>query len=336
MNKAPRPQTKLSELAANVREFNRFYTQHLGILQRGILGTRFSLSEARILYELAQADGLTASELADKTGLDSGYLSRALSGFEAEGLLDRKRSTRDGRQRPLHLTRSGRREFEKLDKRSQQQVEEMLRALSPSQRETAVRSMRVIKELISGHSPNALFILRDPRPGDFGWIIARHGALYMEEYQRNQMFEGLVTQTVADFLKAADKTRAHCWIAEKGGENVGCVLLVQRASRVAELRLLLVEPSARGKGLGTRLVEECIRFSTKAGYAKIIVSSSSILKDAARLWRRMGFRVVAEKSSRSSGHDLAGQTWELDLERGRSSHVLAPSRRRQLRDSSRR
>jgi DNA-binding MarR family transcriptional regulator/N-acetylglutamate synthase-like GNAT family acetyltransferase len=320
MNEAPKPQTKLSELATSVRAFNRFYTQHLGILQRGILGTRFSLSEARILYELAQADGITASQLADKTGLDSGYVSRALSSFEREGFLERERSTRDGRQRPLHLTRSGRREFELLDKRSQHQVEEMLRALSPGQRETTVRSMCMIKELIAGRSPDAVFILRDPRPGDFGWIVSRNGALYAEEYGWNQMFEGLVAQAVANFLKGADKTREHCWIAEKNGENVGCVFLIQQSTRVVELRFLLVEPSARGKGLGIRLVEECIRFSRQAGYKKIVLSTNSILKDAARLWRRMGFRVVAKKNDRSSGHDLVAETWELDLGHGRISH----------------
>ena len=305
--------TRLSTLAAGVREFTRFYTRFAGVFQRGYLGTRFSVTQARIIYEVAQNGGVTASQLAKSLGVDSGYLSRILSSFEREGLLERSRSKADGRQRPLELTSSGKREFKVLDSRSQAQIEEALRALTPGQQDELVAAMRSIERLLACPPHDPIVLLRPPRPGDFGWVVERHGAIYAEEYGWDQTFEGLVTQIVLAFMKSADEKKQRCWVAERGGENVGCVFVTQHSDRVAQLRLLLVEPSARRSGLGRRLIEESVRFARQSGYKRIILWTNSILKDAARLYLRAGFRVVSQKKHRSFGHALVGQTWERNL-----------------------
>ena len=305
--------TRLGELAAGVRQFTRFYTRFAGVFQPGYLGTRFSVTQARIIYEVAQNGGVTASQLAKSLGVDSGYLSRILSGFEREGLLERSRSKEDRRQRPLELTNSGKREFRILDSRSQTQIEDAVRALTPGQQTELVRAMGTIEGLLGGPPHDPIIVLRAPRPGDFGWVVERHGTIYAEEYGWDETFEGLVARIVADFVNSLEDKRQRCWIADRGGENVGCVFLTRRSVAAAQLRLLLVERSARRNGLGARLIEECIQFARQAGYKKIVLWTNSVLKDAARLYERAGFHLVSQKKHRSFGHALVGQTWERTL-----------------------
>ncbi|HVR72000.1 MAG TPA: helix-turn-helix domain-containing GNAT family N-acetyltransferase [Vicinamibacteria bacterium] len=312
----PTAQTQLHARAAVVREFNRFYTRHLGVLQRGFLGTRFSLTEARILYELANAEGETATRLAGRLGLDAGYLSRLLSRFERERLLERPRSKADRRRRPLRLTARGRRAAAVLDARSQGQAMETLRALPPGRQAELMRAMRTVQALVGTRPADRVFVLREPRPGDFGWIVQRHGALYAEEHGWDQTFEALVAEIVVGLLRPHDRAGERGWIAERDGENAGCIFLVRRSRHVAQLRLLLVEPSARGHGLGRRLVDECVRFARAQRYRKVVLWTNGALKAAAHLYREAGFEVVDEERQRHFGHDQVEQTWELDLGRG--------------------
>jgi len=303
----------LPELAASLRAFSRFYTRFIGILHPQYLGTRFSIAEARILYDLGRTKDLTASGLAESLAMDSGYVSRILSRFARQGLLARSRSRQDRRRRPLALTASGLRTFHELDTRSQRQMEEPLRKLSPGQKTELLHAVRTIERSLGGARPQPVFLVRAPRPGDFGWVVAQHGALYASEYGWDQTFEGLVAGLVADFLKLPDGARAKCWIAERDGENVGCVFLVPRSRRVAQLRMLLVDPSARGHGLGGRLVDECIRHARQAGYRKIMLWTNSVLREAAGIYRRAGFHITVEEKHHSFGRDLVAQTWERDL-----------------------
>jgi DNA-binding MarR family transcriptional regulator/GNAT superfamily N-acetyltransferase len=312
MSHAPVPD-RLRDLAGSLRAFNRFYTRHLGVLQRGFLGTRFSLTEARILYELAHAEGETASRLGARVGLDAGYLSRILSRLEGERLLERPRSRADRRQRPLRLTGRGRRAAAVLERRSQRQALDSLRGLTPARQAELVRAMQTVQGLLGPRPPDRLFVLRDPRPGDLGWVVQRHGGLYAEEQGWDQTFEGLVAGIVAEYLAPHDRTGERGWIAERDGENVGCIFLVRRSPQVGQLRMLLVEPSARGHGLGRRLVDECVREARRAGYRKLMLWTNGALKEAAHLYREAGFRLVAEERQRHFGHDQVEQTWELDL-----------------------
>lgn len=303
-------QSSLHARAAQVRRFNRFYTRQIGVLRRGFLGTSLSLTQARILYELAQTDDLTASELASRTGLDQGYLSRILSGFARKGFLDRCRSKVDRRQLPLRLTRVGRREFAVLNERQEREVEAILRRRTPAQQKRLLDSMRSIEELLGDHQPDDAVVIREPHAGDYGWVVSRHGVVYAEEYGWDKSFEGLVARIVSEIMESP---KARGWIAEIGGENAACVFVVPRSRHVAQLRLLLVDSFARGRGLGTRLVEECIRFSRQAGCRKLILWTNSVLEDAARIYRRTGFKMTAKKKHHSFGKDLVGQTWELKL-----------------------
>ena len=306
----PTIESSLHARTAAMRRFNRFYTRQIGLLRRGFLGTTLSLTEARVLYELAQTDGVTASELASRTGLDQGYVSRILSSFAHKGFLERSRSTVDGRQRPLRLTRAGRREFAVLNERQEREVESILSKRTPEGQKRLLDSMRTIEELLGEAQPDAAVVIREPRPGDYGWVVSRHGALYAEEYGWDKTFEGLVARIVGEIMESP---KARGWIAEIGGENAGCVFMVPRSRRVSQLRLLLVDSFARGKGLGTRLVEECARFSRQSGYRKVILWTNSVLEDAARIYRRAGFRVTSKKKHHSFGKDLVAETWELEL-----------------------
>ena len=299
-----------------VRVFNRFYTQRIGILEDGYLRSPFSLAQARVLYELAHRNEPAAGELARDLALDPGYVSRILRGFERGGLIERRPSPRDGRQRLLTLTAHGREVFSPLEEASRAQVSEMLGALSEGKQRRLTAAMREVQELLDdGADPVVPYLLRPHRPGDMGWVVQRHGVLYAQEYGWDETFEGLVAEIVAAFIRDEDPKRDRCWIAERDGENVGSVFLVKHPERpgVAKLRLLLVEPSARGLGIGRRLVEECIRVARQAGYHTITLWTNSVLVSARRIYEAAGFRLVHEEPHHSFGHDLIGQTWELDV-----------------------
>ncbi|HEX9340286.1 MAG TPA: bifunctional helix-turn-helix transcriptional regulator/GNAT family N-acetyltransferase [Thermoplasmata archaeon] len=299
---------------AETRGFNRFYTKQIGVLQEAFLRSPFSLTEARVVYELAQHDETTATELRSELGIDAGYLSRILKQFQARGLLRTRRSRTDGRQVRLALSEQGRDAFTMLNERSDEEIGAMLGRLSAAEQTRLLRAMRTITGLLDaprGRKPALL--LRRPRPGDMGWVVHRHGALYWEEYGWDARFEALVASIVAEFVQRFDPKRERCWIAELGGEIVGCVFLVKKTATVAKLRLLLVEPRARGFGIGNRLVNECIRFARRAGYRKVTLWTNDVLVAARHIYERAGFRLVDEERHRSYGKDLVGQTRELTL-----------------------
>jgi DNA-binding MarR family transcriptional regulator/GNAT superfamily N-acetyltransferase len=297
-----------------VRRFNRFYTRQIGLLGQGYLDSPFTLAEVRVLYELAHRDSPTAAEIAKALELDAGYLSRMLASFRKREFLARKASERDGRQSHLSLTGKGRAAFGALEAKSQAGVSKMLQRLSPLEQNRLTSAMEAIESLLGGPvEPKSPYLLRAHQPGDMGWVIHRHGALYAEEYGFDEHFEALVAQIAARFIQRFDAARERCWIAEKDGAMVGSVFLVKRTDRVAQLRLLLVEPPARGLGIGGRLVAECIRFARQAGYRTITLWTQSTLDAARHIYRKAGFRVVKRERHESFGHKLVGETWELKL-----------------------
>jgi DNA-binding MarR family transcriptional regulator/GNAT superfamily N-acetyltransferase len=297
-----------------VRQFNRFFTRQIGVLREGLLHSPYTLTEARILFELGHRDHLTASDLCRELGLDPGYLSRILARLEQQGLLEKVRPDKDGRQRLLRLTPQGSNAFALLDQRSRDEVSEMLFDLSDEEQQRLLKAMQTIESVLTkGLKYSDPFFLRSHEPGDMGWVIHRHGVLYAQEYGWDEHFEALVAQIVADFINNYKPERERCWIAEMDGEIIGSVFVVQSSETVAKLRLLLVEPKARGLGLGTRLVEECIRFARRRGYQKLMLWTNSILVEARHIYEKTGFKLVAEESHHSFGHDLIGETWELIL-----------------------
>jgi DNA-binding MarR family transcriptional regulator/GNAT superfamily N-acetyltransferase len=299
----------------DVRRFNRFFTRRIGVLREGLLHSPYSLTEARILFEIAHRElALTASDLSRELGLDPGYLSRILAGLEQQGLVEKVRSETDGRRRLLSLTSAGKDAFSLLDTRSREEVGEMLGDLSERNQLRLLEAMRTIEAILSkGFKFSEPFILRPHEPGDLGWVVHRHGVLYVQEYGWDERFEALVAQIVADFANNYDPAKERCWIAEMGGGIVGCVFLVRASDTVAKLRLLLVEPEARGLGLGTRLVEECIRFARSRGYRTLTLWTNSVLDAARYIYEGQGFKLVEEEEHHSFGHDLVGQNWELAL-----------------------
>ncbi len=304
------------ERIATVRSFNRFFTRQIGALREGLLHTPYPLTEARILFEIANGENLTASELGRALGLDTGYLSRILTRLEGQGLVERTPSAQDARLRYLHLTEMGCETFATLDQRSRDEVAEMLDDLSEGEQQALHKAMHTIHSILDrGHALKYAepFILRDPEPGDMGWVTHRHGALYAQEYGWDTHFEALVAQIVADFVNHFDPAHERCWIAEMDGEIVGSVFLVKVDDEVAKLRLLLVEPRARGLGLGSRLVEECIRFARRVGYKKMTLWTNSILYSARKIYQRAGFQLVEQEAHHSYGADLVGENWELNL-----------------------
>ena len=307
-------QTDLDDRIASVRRFNRFYTQQIGVLREGYLDSSFSLAEVRVLYELAHREKTTASELARELGLDAGYLSRILHGFKKRELIDRKPSEVDGRQNLLWLTEHGRDVFAPLHERSHEDIGAMLGPLSAAQQSRLVDAMATIESLLGARpEPKLPYMLRPHHPGDMGWVVHLHGALYAQEYGWDEQFEALVASIVAKFIQHYDPKRERCWIAEMNGEIVGSVFLVRQSETVAKLRLLLVEPKARGLGIGERLVDECIRFARLAGYRKIKLWTNSVLVAARHIYGKAGFRLVDEDPHHSFGHDLIGETWEMKL-----------------------
>jgi DNA-binding MarR family transcriptional regulator/N-acetylglutamate synthase-like GNAT family acetyltransferase len=297
-----------------VRRFNRFFTRRIGVLREGLLHTPYSLTEARILLEIAHRDSPTASELSRELGLDPGYLSRTLARLEGQGLIERVRSSSDGRRRLLSLTSAGEEAFSLLDARSREEVGEMLGRLSEGDRARLLDAMQTIENVLDEDFKfSGPFFLRTHEPGDMGWVVERHGVLYAREYGWDERFEALVARIVADFVDGYDAAGERCWIAEMNGGAVGCVFVVRESEKVAKLRLLLVEPKARGLGLGTRLVEECIRFARRAGYETLTLWTNSVLVAARRIYEEHGFRLVEEEAHNSFGNDLVGQNWELEL-----------------------
>jgi DNA-binding MarR family transcriptional regulator/predicted N-acetyltransferase YhbS len=307
---APSPGTE-PRIAA-VRRFSRFYTSVIGALQEGLLQSRFSLTEARVLFELANREGAIASALGRELGLDAGYLSRILQRFEHERLLTRAVSDVDRRQSVLALTEAGRAAFAPLDARSCEEVGGLLAALpDPAQAEVVAAMARI--EALLGAAAAGEWRLRDPQPGDIGWVVARHAALYAREYAFDARFEVLVAQVAGTFLAQHDPARERCWIAERDGVNLGSVFLVRADDDLAKLRLLLVEPAARGLGIGKRLVAECIAFARAAGYRRIMLWTNDVLAAARGIYRAAGFRLMASKPHNDFGPPCVGEDWELSL-----------------------
>lgn len=304
----------LEDRIADVRRFNRFFTRQIGALREGLLHSPYNLTESRILYEVANRDNLTAADLCRELGLDAGYLSRILARLESQGVLEKVPSPNDGRQRLLRLTPAGQEAFTLLDQRSREEVGEMLAEHTEEEQVRLLKAMHTIESILDKSLKfSEPFFLRPHEPGDMGWVTHRHGVLYAQEYGWDSTFEALVAQIVADFINNFDPTRERCWIAEMNGEIVGSVFLVRRDETTAKLRLLLVEPKARGLGLGSRLVEECIRFARRVGYQKITLWTHSILVEARHIYQKKGFQLVAEEPHYSFGHDLISETWELAL-----------------------
>jgi DNA-binding MarR family transcriptional regulator/GNAT superfamily N-acetyltransferase len=297
-----------------VRQFNRFYTREIGLLGQGYLDSPFTLAEVRVLYEVAHGDGPTAAEIGKALELDAGYLSRMLTSFEKRGILARKTSSQDARQSHLSLTKKGRTAFAGLEAKSEAEVAKMIGRLSETEQKRLAGAMETIEGFLGEHvEPKEPYLLRTHQPGDMGWVIHRHGVLYAEEYGFDERFEALVAQIAAGFVQKFDAKRERCWIAEREGAMVGSVFLVKKSKRVAKLRLLLVEPEARGLGIGGRLVEECVRFARQAGYGKITLWTQSTLDAARHIYRKAGFRVVKRERHESFGQKLTGETWELTL-----------------------
>ena len=303
---------------AIVRRFNRFYTRQIGVLRKTFLDSPYSLGEARVLYEIASSDSPTASEIARSLDLDPAYLSRVLRNFEKRGLIQRRTSPKDGRQSHLTLSVRGRKSFMPLDARSQRDTAAMLAKLAPGDQARLIAAMCTIEKLLGRASPaepapQRSYVLRPPRPGDFGWIVNRHAELYAQDYRWLEPFEGLCAQIVADFVNKNDPSRERCWIAEMDGENVGTVMLVNDGAEVARLRLLLVEPKARGLGIGARLTDEAIRFARAAGYRKITLWTHSVLTAARQIYQKAGFTPMRSEEHQSWGQPVVSEHWDMDL-----------------------
>ena len=297
-----------------VRRFNRFFTRRIGVLREGLLHTPYSLTEARLLFEVANRGEAAASDFSRDLGLDPGYLSRTLAGLERRGLIHKATSEADGRRRILSLTDDGLEAFTLLDARSREEIAELLDGLSEEEQRRLLEAMRTMESVLgTGLKFSEPFFVRSHEPGDMGWVVQRHGGLYFGEYGWDERFEALVARIVADFIDGYDPSRERCWIAEMDGERVGCVFCVKESNSVAKLRLLLVEPGARGLGLGGHLVDECIRFARRCGYETLTLWTNSVLDAARHIYEERGFRLVGEEEHHSFGQNLVGQNWELEL-----------------------
>ena len=308
-----------------VRRFNRFYTRQIGVLQEHLLKSAFSLTEVRVLYELAHREAVTAGDLRQELGLDRGYLSRMLQSFERQGLVRTTTSAEDRRRIFLSLTAKGKKVFGPLDSRSSEEVSTLLGKLSPEQQQILLMAMRDVEGVLSPEKETAVvparrtplqttYHLRSHKPGDMGWVVHRHGVLYAQEYGYDERFEALVAEIVADFVQSFDSRHEASWVAERDGEILGSIFLVKKSKTVAKLRLLLVEPAARGLGIGKRLVAECVQFARNAGYKKIVLWTQSELHAARHLYQQAGFKLTSEKKHDSwSREGLVAQTWELKL-----------------------
>ena len=301
----------LGERTDSVRRFNRFYTRQIGVLHEHLLDSPFSLTEVRILYELAHRNDLTSADLCRELGLNAGYLSRVISGFGKQGLIAKTRSPTDARATRLQLTDAGQRTLAPLVDASRRDVAAMLARLPPTAQQDLVAAMEQIENLLA--QPSQSYLLRNPQPGDMGWIIHRQAVLYAQEYGWNNEYEALVADILARFVREFDPARERCWIAEQDGKVIGSVFVVRQDDTTAKLRLLYVDPCARGLGIGSRLVDECLRFSRQVGYTKIVLWTNSILTDARRIYDKAGFQLVEEEAHHSFGKDLVGQVLARDL-----------------------
>jgi DNA-binding MarR family transcriptional regulator/GNAT superfamily N-acetyltransferase len=300
--------------AVAIRAFNRFWTNHMGVLDAGLLDTRFSLTEARVLFELGHTAETDMLRLRHELRIDAGYLSRIVKRFERDGLVEASSSAADGRRRVLRLTDAGRVAFEDLDARSTNQATSMQSGLTDVGRRRLVAAMATIRELLEPPSGPSAIVIRPPIVGDFGWVVHRHGVIYAQEYGWDESFEALVARVVAEYVERRDAATENAWIAEVDGEPAGCVFCVKETDDTARLRLLLVEPSARGRGIGGRLVTECLGFARRAGYSKVTLWTNDVLLSARRIYEAAGFRLVKEEPHHSFGRDLVGQDWLLELD----------------------
>lgn len=303
--------TSLMARAEAIRRFNRFYTREIGALREHLLQAEFSLSESRILYELGTSAGLTSAELCQMLGLDAGYLSRIISGFEKKGLISKTRSPSDARALLIQLTNAGKAVLASLEQAAREEVMAMLQDMPESRQEQLTQAMQQVQSLLADNDSS--YLLRDPRAGDMGTVVQQQAELYTREYGWNSEFEALVAEIVARFLREFDPSGERCWIAEKDGKVIGSVFVVRHDETTAKLRMLYVDASARGLGIGNRLVEETLRFARQAGYKRMILWTTSILTDARKLYQRAGFQLVEEEPVHSFGKDLVSQTWAKDL-----------------------
>jgi DNA-binding MarR family transcriptional regulator/GNAT superfamily N-acetyltransferase len=303
---------------AAVRRFNRFYTRQIGVLRKNFLNSPYSLGEARVLYEIGNGNARTATEIGRTLDLDAGYLSRVLRDFEKRALIRRETSERDARQSHLTLSPRGREAFALLNRLSQRDIGAMLSKLAPARQTQLIAAMNTIERLLGGEDRAKLperrgYIVREPRHGDFGWIVKRNAEIYAEEYGWTAPFEGVCSQIVADFVNKFDAKRERCWIAEMDGENVGSIMLAKESDDTARIRLLLVDPKARGLGVGARLVNECLRFARRTGYKKITLWTHSVLTAARHIYQKAGFRLMRTERHSSWGRPVISEHWDLQL-----------------------
>jgi DNA-binding MarR family transcriptional regulator/GNAT superfamily N-acetyltransferase len=306
----------LTERVAAVRAFNRFYTKRIGVLHDHFLRTSHSLAEGRVLYELGQRDVTDVADLRRALEIDAGFLSRLLARLERRGLIARERSQDDGRRQRARLTPDGAAAFADLDRRSEEEIGALLERLGEEGQRRLVAAIDAVRNVLEDHEDRPrgeAFVLRPPHSGDYGWIVSRHGALYAQEYGWDESMEAFIARIVADYVEHRDPRREAGWIAEVDGERVGCVLCVRKDDDTAQLRLLLVEPRARGMGIGARLIDECLRFARRAGYRRITLWTNDVLHDARRLYERAGFRLEHSAPHHSFGKDLVEQTWSREL-----------------------
>lgn len=308
---------EIEQRAEAVRDFNRFYTRRIGALGEGHLDSPFSLTEVRVLFELANRRDPTASEIAETLGLDRGYLSRTLRSFQKRGLVTTKSGRRDRRRALLRLTPAGKRAFAPLDARAREEIVAMLEPLPAADQQRILDAMRAIRTSLDGRAASAdataPCTLRTHRPGDMGWVVHRHGVLYFQEFGWDERFEAIVAHVAADFIDHFDPARERCWIAERNGEIAGSIFIVAKSKSVAKLRLLLVEPSARGLGIGSRLVDEVVQFARHVGYKKITLWTQRELTSARKIYKAAGFDLVAEETHQLFGQPLTAETWEMRL-----------------------
>lgn len=307
-------ESQIQHSMKTIREFNRYYTRKIGVLNEGLLDSPFTLTEARLLFEIGSHEDITAAALGEQLGLDAGYLSRTLNALEAQKLIQKRPSQEDRRQRLINLTEDGERAFALLDSRSNDEIAAMINDLNPEQVGKLTGAMTTIEHILDpGDEKNGMVFIRHNQAGDMGWVIQQHALVYHREYGWDKTFEAFVAEICAGFIKNYDAQKERCWIAEKDGQRVGSIFCVNAGDGVAKLRMLIVTREARGLGLGSRLVEECIRFATQAGYHKLVLWTNDILVEARHIYVKYGFELVEEEKHHSFGQDLVGQNWELVL-----------------------